>query len=68
MTDEQRVKEKYPDAHEHWKASEQPLCQIIDGKGNELGCTQRRGNEVFADIIGRAWADAVRRLEQGRDA
>ena len=64
MTDEQRVKAKHHDAHEHWKAAEQALCQIIDGKGNELGVTQRHANEPYANAIARAWADAAQRLEQ----
>jgi len=61
---EAKVKAKSPDAREHWKAAEQSLCQIIDGKGNELGVTQRRANEPYADAIARAWADAAKRLEQ----
>jgi hypothetical protein len=64
MTDqnEQLVIAKRPDARIRWKASEQPLCQIVDGKGNELGCTQRRANEPYPDSIARAWEDAAKRL------
>lgn len=59
---ERVVKKKEPTAHEHWKQSEMPICEIITEKGKQLGFARNVIWRPLPETIDAAWRDAARRI------
>jgi hypothetical protein len=64
--DEARVKAARDGVKVRWKAAEQPLCLIEDGKGNRIGAAPNDfPRRTYGEIESAAWADAARHLSPG---
>jgi hypothetical protein len=59
---ERLVKKKEPTAHEHWKQSEMPICEIITTMGKQLGYAPVDRSRPLSETIDAAWQDAARRI------
>jgi hypothetical protein len=62
-SDEEIVKQQWPNARHVFKQAEAPYCWIDDGRGHILGSTPNDfPHRTYAEIIAAAWHSAAARI------
>ena len=65
QSDEEIVKQQWPNARHVWKQAESPYCWIDDGRGHILGSSPNDFPlRTYAEIIDAAWREAAARIKK----